>query len=64
MKIEIELNNDDYEKLLNISSCSSISKEDFTQSIIKKALDNNVYLEYGYIYVHITEYLNSVSRNT
>lgn len=50
MKIEIELNNDDYEKLLNISSCSSISKEDFTQSIIKKALDNNVYLEYGYIY--------------
>mgnify|MGYP003527613901 CR=1 FL=1 len=50
MKIEIELTEDDYQKLLKISSYAKQSKESYAESIIKKDLENNIYLEYGYIY--------------
>jgi DNA-binding response OmpR family regulator len=50
MKIEIELNEDDYQKLLKISSYNKLDKEAYAKSIIKKDLDNNIYLEYGYVY--------------
>jgi DNA-binding response OmpR family regulator len=50
MKIEIELNEDDYQKLLKISSYNKLDKEAYAKSIIKKDLDNNIYLEYGFVY--------------
>ena len=50
MKIEIELNEDDYQKLLKISSYNKLDKEAYAKSIIKRDLDSNVYLEYGYVY--------------
>lgn len=50
MRIEIELNEDEYQKLLKISSYNKQTKESYAESIIKKDIENNVYLEYGYIY--------------
>jgi DNA-binding response OmpR family regulator len=50
MKIQIELNEDDYQKLLKISSYNKLDKEAYARSIIKKDLDSNIYLEYGYVY--------------
>ena len=50
MKIEIELNENDYQKLLKISSYNKLDKEAYAKSIIKKDLDSNIYLEYGYVY--------------
>lgn len=50
MRIEIELNEDEYQKLLKISSYNKQTKESYAESIIKRDIENNVYLEYGYIY--------------
>lgn len=50
MKIEIELTENEYIKLLKISSYKKLSKEEYTESIIKKDLESSMYLEYGYVY--------------
>ena len=50
MKIEIELTENEYIKLLKISSYKKLSKEEYTESIIKKDLESSIYLEYGYVY--------------
>lgn len=50
MKIEIELNEYDYQKLLKVSSYNKLTKEDYVKLIINKNLENNIYLNYGYVY--------------
>ena len=50
MKIEIELTEDDYQKLLKVSSYNKLTKEDYVKLIINKNLENNIYLNYGYVY--------------
>ena len=50
MKIEIELNEYDYQKLLKISSYNKLTKEDYVKLIVNKNLENNIYLNYGYVY--------------
>lgn len=50
MKIEIELNEYVYQKLLKISSYNKLTKEDYVKLIINKNLENNIYLNYGYVY--------------
>lgn len=50
MKIEIELNEYDYQKLLKVSSYNKLTKEDYVKLIINKNLENNIYLEHGYVY--------------
>ncbi len=50
MKIEIELNEYAYQKLLKVSSYNKLTKEDFVKLIVNKNLENNIYLEQGYVY--------------
>lgn len=50
IEIEIELNEYDYQKLLKVSSYNKLTKEDYVKLIINKNLENNIYLEHGYVY--------------
>ena len=50
MKIEIDLNEYDYQKLLKVSSYYKLTKEDYVKLIVNKNLENNIYLEHGYVY--------------
>jgi DNA-binding response OmpR family regulator len=50
MKIEIELNEYAYQKLLKVSSYNKLTKEDYVKLIVNKNLENNIYLEQGYVY--------------
>ena len=50
MKIEIELNEYAYQKLLKVSSYNKLTKEDYVKLVVNKNLENNIYLEQGYVY--------------